>query len=180
VTRLLVAAVCVLAAAAAGDALRGSGAGERAASAVQDADGPRAIRLAASGSPEYVAEGSFLHKRVLRAGREHLSADRVADAFPAAGDEPVHVANVVLAPDGTLVLAVQRFPIARPVRSALEFWRGRRLVAAFEVPPGSLAGGVAFSEDGRLVATFAHDGRLRGVFDRRGRRLPSLPDSFFG
>ncbi|MDQ4081966.1 MAG: hypothetical protein M3123_03645, partial [Actinomycetota bacterium] len=109
---------------------------------------------------------------------EYLSRDAVARAFPVRVEGPLDISKVAVAPDGTLVLAVYRFPADRPAQGALEFWRGRTLLSAFPVPPGYFGGGLAFNRDGSLVATFSYDGQLRGVFDRRGRRLESLPTSF--
>ena len=119
----------------------------------------------------FTLAGRRMRNRVLRAGREHLGPEAVASAFPLPIEGPIAIANLAVAPDGTLVLAVWRFPSGRPMATALEFWRDRRAIGGFGVPPGHVAGGLAFSPDGQLVATFGPHGDLRGVFDRRGRRV---------
>lgn len=176
--RLVVVAVFVLAAAAAGDAFRGGGA-EEAARGTAEPDGPaRATRLVVGNRHPFVAAGPFLQKRVLRRGREFLSAEAVERAFPGGVEGPLDISKVAVAPDRTLVLAVYRFPPGRPAVGALQFWRDRSVVGAFQVPPGFFGGGLAFNHDGSLVALFSHDGQLRGVYDRHGRRYRGLPDSF--
>ena len=175
--RLLVIAVFVLAAAAAGDALREPGAKER-----PRADAPAApeqeIRLAPPRPQRFRAVGSFLSQRIVRAGEEYLSAEQVERAFPGDAPGPLDISKVVQAPDGTLVLAVYRFPAGRAAVGALQFWRDRKLISSFEVPPGFFGGGLAFDRTGRYVALFSHDGQLRAVYDRRGARQSGLPDSF--
>jgi len=178
--RFLVVAVFVLAAAAAGDAFRGEPG--RVAALERPAVEERATvappRLVLGKANRFRAVGPFLNKRVLRAGKEHLPAEAVEAAFPGDVAGPLDISKVAVAPDGTLVLAVYRFPLGRPAVGALQFWRDRRLLSAFEVPTGYFGGGLAFSRDGRLVALFSHDGGLRGVYDRGGRLLSGLPDSF--
>lgn len=176
--RLVVVAVFVLAAAAAGDAFRGGGAGEQLPPRVQEDPPEQPTPLVSGSRHPYAAAGSFLQKRVLRGGREFLSARAVERAFPGEVEGPLDISKVAVAPDGTLVLAVYRFPPGRAAVGALQFWRGRRVVGAFQVPPGYFGGGLAFNGDGSLVALFSHDGQLRGVYDRRGDRKRGLPDSF--
>ena len=177
-SRVVVTAVFVLAAAAAGDAVRGVGSEEAARLGSAREPAVPATRLGPSGARRFAADGAFLRKRVLRSGKEYLDAAAVEKAFPVPVDGPLDISKIALAPDGTLVLAVYRFPSDGPARGALELWRGRRLVGAFPVPPGYFGGGLAFDRDGSLIATFSYDGQLRGVFDRRGRRLSGLPESF--
>ena len=98
----------------------------------------------------------------------------MAGAFPVVRSGLVDIAHVAVAPDGTLVLAVWRFPWTGGVRTALQLWRKGRLVAAFPVPPGSFAGGLGFSADGRLVATYSSDRRSAKLFDRSGRLESSV------
>ena len=172
--RVLVCAVVVLAAAAAADAFRagGDGALDREADRrpVEERRGPRL----AFGAGEFVPAGRRLNDRVLRGDAEYLSADAIADAFPAPVGGPIDVAQLAAAPNGTLALGIYRFPSAQPAQGAVEVWADGRLVGAFTVPPGYFGGGLALTPDGRTIATFAHDGTLRGVFDREGRRLPGL------
>ncbi len=177
--RLLVVALVVLAALAAGDALRG---GERTS-----APGPAAVEAAAdreldvvdTGAPTFVPPrptglrgvGSFLAKKVMRGGTEVLSAVAVADAFPSFEEGPTEIVHLAVAPDGTLVLAVRRFPVGRPLLGALQLWRGSRLVATWAVPPRAFAGGLGFLRPGGLIALFAQDGGLAAVYDRRGNEV---------
>jgi hypothetical protein len=176
--RLVVVAVFVLAAAAAGDAFRGGGADELLRRTAQEEPPDRRTLLLSGSRHPFVAAGPFLQKRVLRGGREFLSAEAVERAFPGEVEGPLDISKVVVAPDGTLVLAVYHFPPGRAAVGALQFWRDRRVVGAFRVPPGYFGGGLAFNRDGSLVALFSHDGQLRGVYDRRGDLKPGLPDSF--
>lgn len=176
--RILVLAVFVLGAAAAGDAFRGEPARVATEPPEKAKEAETVPELVWGGANRFRADGPFLNKRVLRAGKEHLPAEAVERAFPVETDGPLDISKVAVAPDGTLVLAVYRFPLGRPAVGALQFWRGRRLVSAFEVPTGYFGGGLAFNRDGNLVAVFSHDGTLRGVYDRSGRLLSGLPDSF--
>ncbi len=173
-TRALVAAVIVLAAVAVADSLRSLATAE-----------PASGRVEARGRTELVAArplrpggGGYLEQRVLRDGREVLAAEALKRAFPGGIEGPIDIAQLALGPDGTLVVGVYSFPSGRAPVGALELWRGSRLVGAFRVPTGWFGGGLAFDRTGELVATFSHDRQLRGVFDRRGRRRPGLPDSF--
>jgi hypothetical protein len=174
--RLVVAAVFVLAAAAAGDALREPGAEERTRARPPDA--PEQVRFAPPRPQQFRAVGAFLSQRVVRAGKEYLSAEQVDRAFPGDAQGPLDISKVVQAPDGTLVLAVYRFPPGRAAVGALQFWQGKRLQSAFTVPPGFFGGGLAFDRTGRYVALFSHDGQLRGIYDRRGRLQEGLPEIF--
>lgn len=168
-TRAIVVATGILAALAIADAVR-PGSGEPAS---EPPAGARAgseplVEGRAAGFRE---DGPYLSTRVLNGGREYLSADAVADAFPVPVEGPHDISEVAVAPDGTLVLAVYRLPAAGAARGALELWRERRLVGAFAVPPGSLGGGLRFSRDGKFVVTLSRDGTVASVFDRRGRLL---------
>ena len=182
--RLLVLAVFVLAAAAAGDAFRGGG-GEGRVNTSRTVTTRAASEERAPGAAfvlprqgRFEGDGRFLHQRVLRSGREYLSAEAIEEAFPGEDQGPLDVSKIAMAPDGTLVLAVYRFPNGRPAAGAILFWRGREAVGAFSVPPGNFGGGLAFSPRGDLVALFSHDGALRGVYDREGRRFEKFPDRF--
>ena len=177
-TKLILAAVFVLAAAAAGDALRGVGAEELASLMPPQADGTETGRFRRASQHEFASAGAFLRKRVLRSGKEYLSAGAIERAFPVRVEGPLDISKLAVAPDGTLVLAIYRFPPDSEAQGALEFWRGRRLVGAFPVPPGYFGGGLAFNRDGSLVATFSYDGQLRGIFDRNGRHVSGPSESF--
>jgi hypothetical protein len=166
-TRAVVVAVGVLAVVAIADALRPDSGGRASSPTASPAAGSEPlVEGRAAGFQE---DGPYLSTRVINAGREYLSADAVANAFPVPVEGPHDISELAVAPDGTLVLAVYRLPANGAARGALELWRERKLVGAFTVPPGSLGGGLRFSRDGRLVATLARDGSVAGVFDRRGR-----------
>ena len=175
-TKVVVAAVLVIAAAAAADAVRDAAGGkdERQPRAARTDDFPVFVSL---GKGNFDADGPLLQKRVLRAGDEYLSAEAVEAAFPVPVEGPLDISKIAVSPDGTLVLAVYRFPAHGEPRGALELWRGRRLVSAFAVPRGSFGGGLAFARDGRRIALFRYDGEV-AVFDQRGRRLPGPPGPF--
>jgi hypothetical protein len=175
VSRVVVVAVLALALAALADALRDTASPERPGAR---SNGAPQARLVRAPPLPFSTDGPFLHKRVLFAGREYLSADAVENAFPGNVEGPLDISRFSVAPDGTLVLAVYRFPLRGEARGAIELWHRRRLVSAFPVPPGYFGGGLAVSRDARYVATFSYDGQLRGVFDRTGRRLSHLPESF--
>jgi hypothetical protein len=163
----------VLAALAAADGLRRAGSGERGAARAAEV-GPPVRAVAAGRALGHVAVGSFTRTSVVRQGREVLGSDEVADAFPGVREGTIDIAHVAVAPDGTLVLAVWRFPWTGGVRRALQLWHDGRLVAAFPVPAGSFAGGLGFSADGKLVATYSSDRRRATLFDRSGRLEASV------
>jgi len=171
-TRLLLAAVVVLVAVAAADAIR-SQSKERAVSA---AAGPSVAQASVHRSSSgYVAVGAFTRKRVLHHGREYLSSETIDDAFPnVESGEPFDISHLAAAPDGTLALAIYRFPAKQPVEAAVELWRARRLLAAFPVPAGSFGGGLGFADEGRLVATLLSDGHSVVLFTRSGKRVGSV------
>jgi hypothetical protein len=173
VGRILVGAVVVLAAVAAADGLRHAGSDERGEARAADAGSP-VREVVAARARGHVAVGSYTRTSVVRHGREVLGSDDVADAFPVVREGMIDIAHVAVAPDGTLVLAVWRFPWTGGMRRALQLWQGRRLVAAFLVPAGSFAGGLGFSADGKLVATYSSDRRRATLFDRSGRLEASV------
>jgi WD40 repeat protein len=175
--KLVVIAVFVLAAAAAGDALKEMGGEERVR---EGRSGEPTTPLLVPGRAHsyVVAGGELFHNRVLRSGAEHLSTQKIANAFPGESENPIDVSKIAVAPDGTLVLGVYRFRPGLSAEGAIELWDGRRLVGAFLVPPGYFGGGFAFSSDGPLIATISSDGSLNGVFDREGRLVSGSVDSF--
>lgn len=178
--RLLVVAVVLLAALAAGDALRGG-------DGTSDRTGPAPPQQAATTTPAPALEGSsslvpsrpsglraaggFLRSRIVRGAEEVLSADAVAEAFPSYVPGPIEIRHMGVAPDGTLVLAVRRFPTNHKLLGALELWRGTSLVATWEVPPRWFAGGIGFVKPGGRIALFALDGSLAAVYDRQGKEV---------
>lgn len=165
--RLVAAAVLALAAIAAADVIRGNASGERFTSPTRApaAPAPDLVR----GDPRgHVADGPLVQSRVLRGGREVLSAEQVRAAFPSAPPEALFdVARIAVAPDGTLVLGV--LALFGQSAAALELWQAGSLVSAFPVPSGSFAGGLGFTRDGRVVG-WLRDGSWAWLFDREGRR----------
>jgi hypothetical protein len=172
-TRLLLAAVVVLVAVAAADAIRPDGKEQEAVSAVP---GPAAAQTSVQRSSSgYVAVGDFTRKRVLQYDREYLSAEAIDAAFPGAElGEPFDISHLAAAPDGTLALAIYRFPAKNPVEAWVELWRGGRLLGAFQVPAGSFGGGLGFAKEGQLVATLHSDGHSVALFSRAGKRVGSV------
>jgi hypothetical protein len=172
-SRLVLVAVVLLAVLAAADALRPEGK-ERTASSAAAAERPArtTVQRASAG---YLAVGPFTRKRVLRHGQEYLSSGSVDAAFPSPEvGEPFDISHLATAPDGTLALAVYRFPAKEPAQAGIELWRDRRLLEAFPVPPGAFGGGLGFADDGRLVATLLSDGHSVLLFTRAGKRVGSV------
>jgi hypothetical protein len=168
-SRLVVLAVFVIASAALVDAIRPDGReGAVPAPTLQSEDGQPLV----SGSAGLVVA----ENRVLRDGKEYLSAEQIKDAFPAplAGSS-FDLAHVAASPDGLVALATYNFPYAGAPMNSVELWRNGELLVSFAVPPGSFGGGLAFSQGGHLVATVSPDGRLATLFDRRGRRVDTVP-----
>ena len=173
-TRIVVVAVAVLAAVAVVDAVDITN--ERRAAAPHDG-ASKAVPIAVDGpTGRFVPAGDYLRTKVMRRGREYLSAQAVDEAFPSAEEGPFDIADLAVAKDGTLALAVYRFPADRPMRAAVELWRERKLVGAFTLPPGTAGGGLAFSSDGHFLLVTSPDGRRTTVFSRSGHRMvPSQP-----
>ena len=171
-TRLLLAAIVVLVAVAAADAIRPES-NERTISAVPGRFVSQpTVQRSSSG---YVAVGAFTRKRVLHHGREYLSSETIDAAFPSLeSGEPFDISHLATAPDGTLALAIYRFPAKEPVEAGVELWRDGRLLGAFQVPAGSFGGGLGFADEGRLVATLLSDGHSVVLFTRAGRRVGSV------
>jgi hypothetical protein len=171
VSRLVILAVLVLAAVAAADSFRAE-ANER----VVPAERTQGQRLVGNPAPQYVAKGGAMHTRVNRRGRPYLSAADIDAAFPAPLEAlPFDVAHLAVGPDGTLALAVYKFPPTGPIRAAVELWRQGELVSAFIVPTGTFGGGLGFTADGRAVATVTPDGLTAVLFSREGERVGTIP-----
>ena len=171
-TRVVLAAVVVLVAVAAADAIRPDTKERVVAEASNQTAAPAAVQRTSSG---FVAVGPFTRKRVLHRGQEYLSSKSIDAAFPSLeSGEPFDISHLATAPDGTLALAIYRFPAKKPAEAAIELWRGRTLLAAFPVPPGSFGGGLGFADEGRLVATLLSDGHSVVLFTRTGKRVGSV------
>jgi hypothetical protein len=181
VTRAVVAAVLVLAVVAVADALRSVGGGPSSRSASSAPSGVTApaidaqLDLVRSTRAGFKPAGHFLRTHVVQSGHVVLTPEEIARAFPAQLGGPVDIKDVALSPDGTLVVAVYRFPLDHPARAALEFWRRHRLVGAFTLAPGMLLGGLGFTRDGKLVAAFSGDGMRATLFDRAGNAVADVP-----
>jgi hypothetical protein len=171
-TRFVLVAVVVLAAIAAADSLR-QGGKERTVPGEASAAAPgAAVHRSSAG---YIAVGTFMRKKVLLRGQEYLSPASVDAAFPSPDvGEPFDISHLATAADGTLALAVYRFPAKQPVQAGIELWRAGRLLDAFEVPPGAFGGGLGFAADGHLVATLLADGHSVLLFTRSGKRVGSM------
>jgi hypothetical protein len=186
VSRAVVAALLVLAAVAVADAVRPPAGGRPEPAPARSTRGdvetsvfarPAGSRLdlVRSTRAGFRPAGGYLQTHVLQSGRVVLPRRAIERAFPDGIRGRVDVKDVALSPDGTLVVVVFRFPLGAPARAALEFWRRRKLVAAFAVAPAMLRGGLGFSRDGKLVAAFSPDGRRATLFDRRGNALGEVP-----
>ena len=128
-TKLVVAAVAVLAAVAAADAVRDDPKRDAGAAAARAASVPRHVEFVPGRSGVFRGHGHYLHDHVLRRGREYLSADEIAAAFPVPVEGPLDISQVAVAPDGTLVLGVYRFPARSDARGALSSGAGARSTA---------------------------------------------------
>lgn len=171
-TRLVLAAVVVLVAVAAADAIRPDAKERTISEASNRSAAPASVQRSSSG---YVAVGAFTRKRVLHHGREYLDTASIDAALPGLETgEPFDISHLATAPDGTLALAIYRFPFKEPTEAAIELWHNRRLLAAFPVPAGSFGGGLGFADEGRLVATLLADGHSVVLFTRTGKRVGSV------
>jgi hypothetical protein len=167
-TRLVVTAVLLLAALATADGFR-----SRAATSADPESTPARTSerivypMTSSG---FSAGGENIHNRVLLNGREHLSPDQLAEAFPTPLPGTLFsIAHLAAGQDGTLVVAIYGFPRPGEAADAIEIWREGRLESSFLVPVGTFGGGIGFAADGRLVAGLSGDGRVVHMFTRRGR-----------
>ena len=165
-TKLVVAAVLLLAALAAADTFR-AGPKEHVVAASVSASEPLTVHRARS---SLIAVGAFTRTRVLDNGREYLGEDAVDAALPEGlrGD-PYDIAYVARAANGTVALGIYAFPYEGQATSVVQLWRGSSLVSAFKVPSGAFAGGIGFAEEGRLVATLSADGLLVHLFTHSGQ-----------
>ena len=172
-TRLVVVAVAILAAVATADAVRRESRERDVEPPAAAASTPLVVHHSSTG---LLAIGSFTRNTLLKNGREYLSEEEVDAGFPGVDEVvPFDIAYAASAGDGTVALAVYKFPYGEPARAAIELWRGHRLVSAFEVPSGIFAGGLGFAADGKLVAALSADGLLVHLFTRTGRPAGRQP-----
>jgi hypothetical protein len=171
-TKLVLAAVLVLAALAAADTFR-AGPKERVVATSVSSWEQVTVHRATS---KLIAVGAFTRKRVLENGREYLGEDDVEAALPEGlRRNPYDIAYVARAANGTVALGIYVFPYGGPATSVVQLWRDRSLVSAFRVPSGSFAGGIGFAEEGRLVATLSADGLLVHLFTHSGQPAGRQP-----
>ena len=178
-SRLVVAAVALVATLAVLDAVRGHSEPSAPAAAparetrVAERDRAEGVGRLVERAPGHYfrADGGRLGRRVVIGGREYLGHAAIEAAFPTPGSGWINVSRIELAPDGTLVLALHRFAPSGDVVGALQLWRARRLVSAFPVPARSFEDGIGFGRGGAVIVTFDADGQALH-YDRRGRRVP--------
>ena len=118
-TKLVVAAVVGLAAIAAADALDVTGARGREEPAPRDGSGMATIASASRVSHGYQPVGAYHQTKVLRDWRLYLGANAIDRAFPSPHQGPFDIADLAVANDGTLALAVYRFPADYPAQAAV-------------------------------------------------------------
>jgi hypothetical protein len=167
-SKLVALAVLVLAAVAVADVVRPAGERGSPVRPTASADTREPMRA--------VAGLEVADNRVLRNGAEYLSAAQIENAFPPAlAGSSFELAYAAEAPDGTVAVGAHNLSPDVPSVDAIELWVGTRLQSSFIVPGGSFGGGLGFSSDGELVATVAPDAGFVTLYDRRGRRIESLP-----
>lgn len=165
IAKAVVLAVLILAGLATADAIRQDGRTTRTEVAPTAGDSPDV----SFESGDYEAVGEATPTRVLRNGRLYLDADAIDAAFPAPLiGVPYSIAHIASGPNGTLALAIYKFPTIGPPRNGIELWRNGEPLGAIPVPPGTFGGGLGFTEDG-LVAAISAGGRRTTLFDFRGR-----------
>jgi hypothetical protein len=187
-TRVLVAGVVLLAALASGDALRDAVSGGSAIAVGESERAPdsapiggarvRAAVLVPPRETQLRTTGGLIQTRVVAGSREVLGEEEIARAFPASLPGPTEIVEFALAPDGSLVLALRRFPAAHRLLGAIEVWeleRTRpttrptwRLRAAWPVAPRQFAGGLGFVSPDDRLALFGADGSITAVYPLDG------------
>jgi hypothetical protein len=171
-TRLVVIAVLVLAAVAAADSLRPR-AGQRAVAGSARAPGGPIVH--ATTSSGFSPAGGTMRNRVLLNGRDFLSSDEIARAFPTQLHGALFdIAHLAAGEDGTLVVAIYAFPHGGQPADGIEIWRRGRLESSFLVPVGTFGGGIGFADHGRLIAALSGDGLAVNLFSRRGRAAGTI------
>jgi hypothetical protein len=172
-TRVVVAAVAVLVAVAALDAVRHGVDGEPSPEARRpearltswriDRGPPPCRTLVRDACGRYVVTGGA----VRRSGEPFLGHDSLAGAFPSSPHGRVEAVRVADGHGDLLAVAVR--DVAG--RGAIEVWHdGGAVAGAFPLAPAEFAGGVGFSPGGHLVATYDARGRAT-LYDLRGNEV---------
>ena len=167
-TRFVIAAVGVLVAVAAVDAVRQRG--ERSPESRRpearltswriDRGPPPCRSLVRDACGRYAVTGGA----VRRSGKPFLGPASLAAAFPGTTQGRVEAVRVADGHGDLLAVAV-RGPAGR---GAIEVWHDSGAIAsAFPLAPGQFAGGLGFSPGGHLVATYDARGRAT-LYDLRG------------
>jgi hypothetical protein len=173
--RLLLAAVALLVALAAADAVRQSGLFREEPEAATPLARTTRWRIDRGPTPcRSLVPGACGRYRVLdggvtRDGDPFLTAAELANAFPGTPALPVRAFRVARAPDGDLAVAV----LDGRGRGAVQLWSARRPVARFRVPAHSFRAGLGWSPAGDLVATYPRRGRPT-LYDRNGDRVAEV------
>jgi hypothetical protein len=172
-TRAVVAAVLVLAAVAAADAIRSASPGTASTTPeTRITLNPHGLIRDDRSQP---ITRRFIETHALRPRRVVLTPEQIDAAFPARLSGRLQIRDIAIAPDGTVVVAAVRFPRGLLPRGALEFWRDGRLAGAFTLAAAKLSpGGLGFSSNGRFVAVYSRDRTRATLFDRRGNAVASL------
>ena len=171
-TRVVVAAVAVLVAVAAVDAVR-QGSGEpspeargpeaRLTSWRIDRGPPPCRSLVRDACGRYAVRGGG----VRRSGEPFLGARSLAGAFPRSPRGRVEAVRVADGHGDLLAVAVRDLA----GRGAVEVWHDSGAVAAaFPLAPAQYAGGLGFSPGGHLVAAYDLRGRAT-LYDFRGNEV---------
>ena len=164
-SKLVVVAIAALVAIAAADALR-----PHASVAPRTTTRPQPS-VALSIPP---VEAVYAQEHVVQSGRVVLTPEQIDRGFPAPLSGPFTIQDLIVERDGTIAVAVVRFPPARQPRGAIEFWRKGRFVGGFTLPAELLSDGLGLSPGGRYLATYSAGHTRATFFDRRGNRVASV------
>ena len=172
-TRVVVAAVAVIAVVAALDGVRKAVGGDETPAARRptarltswriDRGPPPCRSLVPDACGLYLVSG----ESVARSGRPFLDARLLADGFPRAPRGRVQALRVADGHGDLLAVAVRDMA----GRGAIELWRDDgRFAGAFALHPAAFAGGLGFSPGGHLVAAYDERGRAT-LYDLRGNEV---------
>jgi hypothetical protein len=176
VTKLLVAALALIGALAAADAIRDAVGEQRTASDARSPEGritrwriDRGPTPCRSLVPGACGRYLVLDGGVTRDGRPYLRRGMLDAAFPGGAVAGVQAYRVADSRDGTLAVAV-RDGLGR---GAVEVWRRRLLVGSFRVPPRAFAAGLGWTPGGDLVAMYPRRG-APVLYDLEGTRVAEV------